>query len=191
MPKTKTTNQIITTNYLKDFMHSESTSKGKYTEQKYLKDQSQNNSSMPKKPSFQPSEKISNLTNLNYNHMQNIQNKMATPVNNSIRNFDSSKNFSTKNINGKKIVFNEKENVNKFEGMYRQLNNQASNNNLIGLNNYSNNNVVGSSNNNNNINEKSVNYSKFNKVVRDVNSAQTRNDSNKVRSSYGNRNYEK
>ncbi len=165
-------------------MHSESTSKNKYVEQKYSKDQNQNNSSIPKKqPAYQPSERVNQLNNINNNNFQNIQNKLATPVNNSIRNFDSNKNFSTKNINGKKIVFNEKDNINnKFEGVYRQLNNQASNNNLISSNNYSNNNII---------NEKNANISKFNKVTRDVNSAQIRNDSNKVRSSYGNRQNEK
>lgn len=177
--KLKNTNQIITTNYLKDFMHSESTSKNKYSDQKILKDQTPNNSNIAKKPAYQQSEKLNQLNNINHN--QNIQSKPATPVNNSIRNFDSTKNFSTKNINGKKFVFNEKENVNKFEGMYRQLNNQASNANLISANNYSNNNIT----------DKNANHSKFNKVSRDTNTAQIRNDSNKIRNSYGNRYYEK
>jgi hypothetical protein len=160
-------------------MQSESTSKNKYSEQKYIKDQSQNNNSIPKKTSYQPSEKINQLNNVNYN--QNFsQNKLVTPVSSSIRNFESSKNFSTKNINGKRFVFNEKENVNKFEGVYRQLNNQASSNNLISANNYPNNTI-----------DKNANISKFNKVGRDINSAQIRNDSNKIRSVFGNRNYEK
>ncbi len=114
-------------------MHSESTSKGKYSDQKNIKDRNQNQNSIPKKPNLQQTEKINQLSNINYN-IQNINNKIVTPANNGFRNFDSSKNFSSKNTNGKKFVFNEKENVNKFEGMYRQLNNQASNNNLINNN---------------------------------------------------------
>lgn len=75
-------------------------------------------------------------TNIKTKQNENIINqiKMNTPMNNNInnlRNFDSSKTFSTKNANGKKFVFNEK--PEKSE-VYQQINLQGSNNNLLRTN---------------------------------------------------------
>lgn len=172
-------NQIITTNYLKDFIHSENTVKNKYNEPKYINQQTQLNSTIPKKNINNQADKMNQINNINYNHnynYQNLQNKIATPSNNSLRNYDSSKNFSTKNLNGKKIIFNDKQDnsTTKFEGMYRQLNNQAANNNLINVN-YLN-------------NDKTPIVSRTNKIS---NTSSQRPDSNKIRNLISNKTIDK
>ena len=164
---------MITTNYLKDFIHSENTNKNKPPDQKYL---IQHNSSIPKKNIGNVgNDKINQINNhaVNYN-IQNIQSKIVTPSNNPLRNYESTKNFSTKNVNGKKFVFNEKQE--KFEGVYRQLNNQASSNNNFVNYNYPN-------------NDKSSNVNKFNKITRENQIPQKSND--KIKNILGNKFLEK
>ncbi len=127
-------------------------------------------------------------TNMNDNiKMMNIV-KLNTPINGnnltnnlSTKNFDTSKTFSTRNANGKKIVFNEKQERTEMINNNIQLINQQ---NSIHSNNTKNYNIT---NPNNNLIEKSNNLNRFTKIGKEHTNILVQKSTDKIKNLFANK----
>lgn len=133
-----------------------------------------------------------NLNSIKTNQNENMKMfnsiKLNTPINgNNIANnnynptlkvFDSSKTFSTKNANGKKIVFNEKQDKTDMNNNLQLINQQ----NII-----NNNNKIYNLNQSNNLNEKSNNLNRFTKIGKEHTNNIGQKSTDKIKNLFANK----
>ncbi len=139
-------------------------------------------------------ENIKMFSNINLNTPINLNNNVNSSLNNpNLKAFDSSKTFSTKNANGKRFVFNEKQdkpdnlnvnmihdNSNIISQQYQQLINQPGNN----MNNNINKNL--NMNANRNLVEKPNNLNRFTKIGKE-NTSIVQKSNDKIKNLFSNK----
>lgn len=198
-------NNLLTSNYFKDFIESEN-SNNTNTHLKSSRIQGINFNINPntKMSSNVTGLKSKNTDNKHYNQLKfnNSNKNIDAPINannyinnnnfsSSLRGFDSSKTFSTRNINGKKFVFNENNNsntninTNNPNVHHQHLKYQASTKNVISPNFIQNTSSVITSTNS--LVEKPNNLNRFSKLGKDNPNTLAQKSTDKLRNLFANK----
>jgi hypothetical protein len=124
-------------------------------------------------------ENIKMFNNIKLNTPINANNNINNNLNGNLKVFDSSKTFSTKNANGKKIVFNEKQDKSEFN-----TNNSNNNNNVNQLINQTRNSINNKAlNTNTNLN----NLNRFTKIGKENTRSVVQKSSDKIKNLFANK----
>ena len=203
-------NNLLTSNYFKDFIQSENNNNNNNNnnnkdtnsnlKSSRIQDLNYNINNIKSSTTNNNGNINKNFTATNFKSKQN-ENKVFNNIkvntqinannnnmNPNLKAFESSKTFSTKNANGKKIVFNERSEKNEIINnnlQIQQLIHQASNNNL--LNHNSNNIYQNNTNTNNNLNERPNNLNRFTKIGKENSNSLAQKSTDKIKNLFANK----